>query len=117
VKKRPLRWRCWRAQQIKIPLRSPARASSARAFSPPCQDKPHGENARQRPTSREIFDTFNAGMPKTRISRPAANALLHLRRLLRLARKFMFQKFPPHAIGEKIPCPHCNMDITLKELA
>jgi hypothetical protein len=56
-------------------------------------------------------------MPKTRISRPAANALLHLRRLLRLARKFMFQKFPPHAIGEKIPCPHCNMDITLKELA
>jgi hypothetical protein len=97
VKKRPLRWRCWRAQQIKIPLRSPARASSARAFSPPCQDKPHGENARQR--------------------RPAANALLHLRRLLRLARKFMFQKFPPHAIGEKIPCPHCNMDITLKELA
>jgi hypothetical protein len=24
-------------------------------------------------------------------------------------------EFPPHAIGEKIHCPHCKMDITLKE--
>jgi hypothetical protein len=26
-------------------------------------------------------------------------------------------EFPPHAIGEKIHCPHCKMDITLKEPA
>jgi hypothetical protein len=26
-------------------------------------------------------------------------------------------EFPPHAIGQKIPCPHCRMDITLKEPA
>jgi len=25
--------------------------------------------------------------------------------------------FPSHAIGEKMPCPHCKMDITLKEPA
>jgi hypothetical protein len=26
-------------------------------------------------------------------------------------------EFPSHALGEKIPCPHCKMDITLKEQA
>jgi hypothetical protein len=26
-------------------------------------------------------------------------------------------EFPGHAIGEKLKCPHCKMDITLKELA
>jgi prepilin-type N-terminal cleavage/methylation domain-containing protein len=26
-------------------------------------------------------------------------------------------EFPAHFIGEKMPCPHCKMDITLKERA
>jgi hypothetical protein len=86
------RWRCWRAQQIKIPLILTPALLSARAFLPPCHHAGRIGNARQRATSREIFADFNAGMPKTRILRPAANALLHLRRLLWLARKFMFQK-------------------------
>jgi DNA-directed RNA polymerase subunit RPC12/RpoP len=24
-------------------------------------------------------------------------------------------EFPSHAIGRKIPCPHCGMDVILKE--
>jgi hypothetical protein len=62
------------------------------------------------------WGNFKPTDPHGNFSKQSATAILHcLKTSCVLCGGHI--EFPAHAVGLKIPCPHCKMDITLKEPA